>query len=73
MLNLFPRDPSIQIAVMLGPKVCKSYLHWAILIPRFSANQHETGQGKWTVVCQGPLSGTKSLSLMLNVRFFVLY
>ena len=29
-----PRDPSIQIILTLGPKVCKYYLHWAIWIPR---------------------------------------
>ena len=28
------RDPSIQIIPILGPKVCRSYLHWAIWIPR---------------------------------------
>ena len=27
------RDPSIQIIITLGPKVCKYYIHWAISIP----------------------------------------
>ena len=31
-----PKDPSIQIIPTLGPEVCKSYLHWAIWIPRES-------------------------------------
>ena len=29
-----PRDPSIQIILTWGPKVCKYYLHWVFWIPR---------------------------------------
>ena len=31
-----PRDASIQIIPTLDPKVCKYYLHWAVLIPDLS-------------------------------------
>ena len=34
LTNEFPRDPSIQLTPTLGPKVCKSYLHWAIWIAK---------------------------------------
>ena len=27
------QDPSIQVIPMLGPKVCKCYLHWVFLDP----------------------------------------
>ena len=33
-IRAFSGDPSMQIIPTLGPKVCKSYLHWAIRIPR---------------------------------------
>ena len=33
-LASFPRDPSKQRMHTLGPKVCRYYLHWAILNPK---------------------------------------